>query len=40
MNPNQQDDVRRVVFERPLQAKLMAIDGTWLRDSLLIDVSD
>ena len=30
----------RVTFERPLEVNLMAIDGTWLRDCLLIDVSE
>jgi hypothetical protein len=29
----------RVKFERPLEAGLMAIDGTWRRDCRLIDVS-
>jgi hypothetical protein len=40
MSASQKDDIRRVVFEHPLKAKLMAIDGTWLRDSFLIEVSD
>jgi hypothetical protein len=30
----------RITFERPLEANLMAIDGTWRRDCLLIDVSE
>lgn len=30
----------RVKFEEPLEVNLMAIDGTWLRDCLLIDVSE
>jgi hypothetical protein len=27
-------------FERPLDARVMAIDGTWCRECLLIDVSE
>jgi hypothetical protein len=30
----------RVRFERPLESSLMAIDGTWRRECLLIDVSE
>jgi len=30
----------RVKFERPLEVSVMAIDGTWHRESFLIDVSD
>jgi hypothetical protein len=30
----------RVKFERPLDARIMAIDGTWCRECLLIDVSE
>ncbi len=30
----------RVQFERPLRAQLMAIDGTWRRDCLVVDVSE
>ena len=30
----------RVKFERPLAARAMAIDGTWCRECLLIDVSE
>lgn len=31
---------RRVKFSNPLRARLMAIDGTWCRNCLLIDASD
>jgi hypothetical protein len=30
----------RVKFERPLGVRAMAIDGTWCRKCLLVDVSD
>jgi hypothetical protein len=30
----------RVKFERPLDVRAMAIDGTWCRKCLLIDVSE
>ncbi len=40
MKTNEENDPLRVKFERPLEVKLMAIDGTWYRDSFLIDVSD
>jgi hypothetical protein len=30
----------RVKFERPLDSRIMAIDGTWCRECLLIDVSE
>jgi hypothetical protein len=30
----------RVKLERPLDARIMAIDGTWCRECLLIDVSE
>jgi hypothetical protein len=30
----------RVRFERPLDVRVMAIDGTWCRECLLIDVSE
>lgn len=33
-------DARRVKFDRPLEVRVMAIDGTWYRESFLIDVSD
>jgi hypothetical protein len=35
-----EEDALRVKFERPLEARVMAIDGTWYRESFLIDVSD
>ncbi|WP_425248988.1 hypothetical protein [Bradyrhizobium huanghuaihaiense] len=31
---------QRVVFERPLPAQMMAIDGTWRRPGLVKDVSE
>jgi len=31
---------KRVVFEHPVAAQLMAIDGTWRRDCSIEDVSD
>jgi hypothetical protein len=40
MRTNEENDALRVKFERPLEVKLMAIDGTWYRESFLIDVSD
>jgi hypothetical protein len=30
----------RVQFDHPLQAQLMAIDGTWCRECLVVDVSE
>jgi len=30
----------RVQFEKPLAARVMAIDGTWCRDCHLLDVSE
>jgi PilZ domain len=30
----------RVVFERPIDGRMMAIDGTWCRNCTVIDVSD
>jgi hypothetical protein len=30
----------RIKFERPLAVRAMAIDGTWCRECLLIDVSE
>jgi hypothetical protein len=35
-----EEDALRVKFERPLAVRVMAIDGTWSRESSLIDVSD
>jgi hypothetical protein len=31
---------KRVAFERPVPAQLMAIDGTWRRECSIYDVSD
>ena len=31
---------KRVVFERPVSAQMMAIDGTWRRECSIYDVSD
>ena len=31
---------KRVIFEQPVAAQLMAIDGTWRRDCSIEDVSD
>jgi hypothetical protein len=31
---------KRVVFENPLHVRVMAIDGTWVIDGQLIDVSE
>jgi hypothetical protein len=33
-------DGKRVTFEHPVQAQLMAIDGTWRRECSIEDVSD
>ena len=35
-----QNDRPRVKFERPLEVRVMTIDGTWCGESFLIDVSD
>ena len=35
-----QNDGPRVKFERPLEVRVMTIDGTWCGESFLIDVSD
>jgi hypothetical protein len=40
MKTSEQDDAPRVRFDRPLQVKVMAVDRTWCRDSLVIDISD
>lgn len=31
---------KRVIFEHPVQAQLMAIDGTWRRECSIYDVSE
>ena len=36
----QTEDGKRVVFERPIEARLMAIDGTWQRPCKIHDVSE
>ena len=33
-------EAKRVVFENPLEVRVMAIDGTWFIDCQLIDVSE
>jgi hypothetical protein len=40
MRTNEQNGAPRVKFDRPLEARVMAIDGTWSRESFLMDVSD
>jgi hypothetical protein len=35
-----QGDEPRVKFERPLDIKVMAIDGTWSGEGLLFEISD
>jgi hypothetical protein len=40
MNTDRRNGPRRVQFEPALNVRIMAIDGTWCRDCLLIDVSD
>ena len=40
MSAEKDQEGRRVTFERPLPAQMMAIDGTWRRACLLKDVSD
>ena len=39
MRSNDEDDTPRVRFERPREVRVMAIDGTWCGERLLIDVS-
>jgi hypothetical protein len=34
------EEETRVQFERPLDARIMAIDGTWCGECLLIDLSE
>jgi len=39
--PNDKErEARRVAFERPLTAQMMAIDGTWRRPCFVKDVSE
>ncbi|WP_347951977.1 hypothetical protein [Bradyrhizobium sp. SSUT77] len=40
MPPEKEQEGRRVSFEHPLPAHMMAIDGTWRRACMLKDVSD
>lgn len=40
MSEAQQQDGKRVAFERPIEARLMAIDGTWQRPCKIHDVSE
>jgi hypothetical protein len=40
MRINDQNEAPRVKFERPLEVRVMTIDGTWSGESFLIDVSD
>lgn len=40
MSDTQEQDGKRVVFERPVEARLMAIDGTWQRACRIHDVSE
>ncbi len=40
MSKAKSDDARRVVFEHPLPAHMMAIDGTWRRSCTIRDVSE
>jgi hypothetical protein len=40
MPPQKEQESRWVAFEHPLQAQMMAIDGTWRRECKLKDVSD
>ncbi|MCK1326334.1 PilZ domain-containing protein [Bradyrhizobium sp. 156] len=39
MSETQEQD-KRVVFERPVEARLMAIDGTWQRPCKIHDVAE
>lgn len=40
MSGSEQPELKRVVFERPVDARLMAIDGTWQRACKIHDVSE
>ncbi|MET4315892.1 hypothetical protein [Bradyrhizobium sp. RT4b] len=40
MPAEKEQESRRVTFEHPLRAQIMAIDGTWRRACMLRDVSD
>lgn len=38
--PKTQEQARKVIFEQPLSAYMMAIDGTWRRACQVKEVSD
>jgi hypothetical protein len=40
MRTNDQSEAPCVKFERPLEVRVMTIDGTWSGESVLIDISD
>ncbi|SEB99558.1 hypothetical protein SAMN05444164_0753 [Bradyrhizobium erythrophlei] len=40
MPAKKEQEGRRVTFEHPLPALMMAIDGTWCRSCVLKDISD
>lgn len=40
MPAEKEQEDRRVTFEHPMPAQMMAIDGTWRRACMLKDVSD
>lgn len=40
MSEIQEKDSKRVAFERPIEARLMAIDGTWQRSCKIHEVSE
>lgn len=40
MPKQKESEGKRVAFERPLPAQMMAIDGTWRRPCLVKDVSE
>jgi hypothetical protein len=40
MRPDKPQDARRVAFENPIPARIMAIDGTWRRACIIKNVSD
>jgi hypothetical protein len=40
MRTNEQNDTIRGRFERPLEVRVMTIDGTWCGEALLLEISD
>jgi hypothetical protein len=40
MSTGEQRKDKRVAFERPFEARLMAIDGTWQRACKILDISE